>query len=50
MIVTATLLNTRRRVCLRIMHECDHLDGHVYLEKVTEPPEGFDAGQAEEQE
>lgn len=33
-----------------IMHECDHLDGHVYLEKVTEPPEGFDAGQAEEQE
>jgi peptide deformylase len=32
------------------MHECDHLDGHVYLEKVTEPPEGFDAGQAEEQE
>ena len=33
-----------------MMHECDHLDGHVYLEKVTEPPEGFDAGQAEEQE
>lgn len=33
-----------------IMHECDHLDGHVYLEKVTEPPEGFDARQAEEQE
>lgn len=33
-----------------IMHECDHLDGHVYLEKVTEPPEGFDAGQVEEQE
>ena len=47
MIVTAALLNTRRRVYL---HECDHLDGHVYLEKVTEPPEGFDAGQAEEQE
>ena len=33
-----------------VQHECDHLDGHVYLEKVTEPPEGFDAGQAEEQE
>ena len=25
-----------------VMHETDHLDGHVYLEKVTEPPEGFD--------
>lgn len=25
-----------------MMHECDHLDGHVYLEKVTEPPEGFE--------
>lgn len=24
-----------------MLHECDHLDGHVYLEKVTEPPEGF---------
>lgn len=24
-----------------VMHENDHLDGHVYLEKVTEPPEGF---------
>lgn len=24
-----------------IMHECDHLDGHVYLEKVTEPPKGL---------
>ncbi len=33
-----------------IMHECDHLDGHVYLEKVTEPPEGFDSETAEEQE
>lgn len=26
-----------------IMHECDHLDGKVYLRLVTEPPEGFDA-------
>ncbi|MBQ1685684.1 MAG: peptide deformylase [Clostridia bacterium] len=25
-----------------VLHENDHLDGHVYLEKVTEPPEGFD--------
>ena len=24
-----------------IMHECDHLDGHVYLEKVTEPLKGL---------
>ncbi len=26
-----------------MLHECDHLDGHVYLEKVTEAPEGFEA-------
>ena len=25
-----------------VMHENDHLDGHVYLEKATEPPEGFE--------
>lgn len=25
-----------------VLHENDHLDGHVYLEKVTEPPEGYD--------
>jgi len=24
-----------------IMHETDHLDGRVYLDLVTEPPEGF---------
>lgn len=24
-----------------IMHECDHLDGHVYLEKVTNRPKGL---------
>lgn len=28
-------------VARAMLHECDHLDGHVYLEKVTEPPEGF---------
>ena len=35
-----------------VLHENDHLDGHVYLEKVTEPPEGFDpdAGYEEEEE
>ena len=36
-----------------VMHETDHLDGHVYLEKVTEPPEGFDEeadGEEEEEE
>ncbi len=35
-----------------VLHENDHLDGHVYLEKVTEPPEGFDpeAGPEEEAE
>ncbi len=31
-----------------ILHEYDHLDGHIYLEKVSEPPEGFDPGIAEE--
>ncbi|MCI6094082.1 MAG: peptide deformylase [Christensenellales bacterium] len=25
-----------------MLHECDHLDGHVYLEKVTEAPEGME--------
>lgn len=25
-----------------MIHEYDHLDGHVYTEKVTEAPEGFD--------
>ncbi|MCH5278717.1 MAG: peptide deformylase [Christensenellaceae bacterium] len=29
-------------VARAMLHECDHLDGHVYLEKVTEPPEGFE--------
>lgn len=24
-----------------VFHECDHLDGKVYLRLVTEPPEGF---------
>ena len=23
-----------------MLHECDHLDGHVYLEKVIDPPKG----------
>lgn len=32
-----------------VMHETDHLDGHVYLEKVTEPPEGFTEEQAEDE-
>lgn len=31
-----------------VMHENDHLDGHVYLEKVTEPPEGFGEEDGEE--
>lgn len=26
-----------------VFHECDHLDGKVYLRLVTEPPEGFKA-------
>ena len=30
-------------------HEIDHLNGHVFLELVTEPPEGFDADDAEEE-
>lgn len=25
-----------------MLHECDHIDGHVYLEKVSEPPEDFE--------
>lgn len=33
-----------------MLHECDHLDGHVYLEKVTETPEGFDADESDEVE
>lgn len=31
-----------------IMHEYDHLEGHVYLEKVSDPPEGFDSGISED--
>lgn len=27
-----------------MLHENDHLDGHVFLEKISEPPEGFDTG------
>ena len=33
-----------------MMHECDHLDGHVYLEKVTEPPEGFEENAVDEED
>ena len=33
-----------------VLHENDHLDGHVYLEKVTEPPEGFDPEAPAEEE
>lgn len=25
-----------------VFHECDHLDGKVYLRLVTDPPEGFE--------
>lgn len=34
-----------------IMHETDHLEGRVYLELVTEPPEGYlEALEAEQEE
>lgn len=33
-----------------IMHECDHLDGKVYLRLVTQPPEGFDSGNDEKED
>ena len=32
-----------------MQHENDHLDGIVYLTKKTEPPEGFDDDQGEEE-
>lgn len=32
-----------------MQHELDHLDGIVYLTKKTEPPEGFDDDQGEEE-
>ena len=32
-----------------VQHELDHLDGHVYIDLVTEPPEGFDDGDAEDE-
>ena len=31
-----------------VQHELDHLDGHVFLERVTEPPEDFDKEAEEE--
>lgn len=33
-----------------MLHECDHLDGHVYLEKVSEPPEGFENPEEENEQ
>jgi len=33
-----------------IMHETDHLDGRVYLDLVTEPPEGYSEEEDEETE
>jgi peptide deformylase len=36
-----------------IMHETDHLDGKVYIDLVTEPPEGYsedDGAEEEEQQ
>lgn len=33
-----------------IMHECDHLDGKVYLRLVTEPPEGYNDDKDEDGE
>ncbi|MEA4869711.1 MAG: peptide deformylase [Christensenella sp.] len=32
-----------------VQHELDHLDGVVYLSKKTEPPEGFDSEEHEEE-
>lgn len=29
-----------------VFHECDHLDGKVYLRLVTDPPEGFSPDEA----
>lgn len=31
-----------------VEHELDHLDGRVYLDLVTDPPEGFDEAEEEE--
>ncbi|OQB25158.1 MAG: Peptide deformylase 1 [Firmicutes bacterium ADurb.Bin182] len=33
-----------------VMHETDHLDGKVYTRLITEPPEGFDEENGEEDE
>lgn len=30
-----------------LLHESDHLDGHIFLEKAVEPPEDFDTGKDE---
>ena len=32
-----------------VMHETDHLDGNVYLRLVTDPPEGFQEDEEEEE-
>ncbi len=32
-----------------ILHETDHLDGKVYIDLVTEPPEGYDPDAEEEE-
>lgn len=32
-----------------VQHELDHLDGRVYVDLVTEPPEGFDEENAEDE-
>ena len=33
-----------------IMHETDHLDGKVYIDLVTEPPEGYSEDDGAEEE